>query len=1615
MSLRKPTCCVLIILLVPVGLFATGFRISLENAPAQSTGYTAVSPAIVSSALASLENGAAENVSPAAVLGNLGTFFDYYLSNDPGLNKEAADVIGPNTKKLSDQVAAAPGSLDYLYSNIGAGDTAYTLSSRGGDFYEEKVGQYYSSDLLEAFGAPRSPAGTWAELEPDIALLVPPDQSDTQRINQDVEHVQLDQYIGYSKGLILPESGYGLLEQAFRDVLTSLWSSTGGSMADFSTSYESSIPVVAERAMYTSGQLRGATCMRPSMPSKSHYFAEGYASSVPGQTAESYVLLQNGEDRTANAKLTFYRTSGDPITDTVQVPPHTRYTVSGSKYLTGEFSISVESDVPVGAERSVYIQGRLYGSTCEHGAELSSFRFFTEGYVAPEFETYFTLFNPNSGAVEAEFTFMGSDGSVRTCSETVPPRSRRTLNAGDRVTGEFSTMVRSSGDIAVERVLYATGNPGELIGATCEQGLTVLSRERHFAEGYTMPGEFETFFALGNPGPSPANVGITFFTPDGTEKYCMLMIPPLSRKTVRASEYVTGEFSTRVESDTDVAAERVVYANGESDMGFMGATVDQGVEKPSRAGNFPEGSQRSEIGATTYLTISNPDRNEAARVDITCATGAGNARNHSVTVPPQTRCTVDLGDRNHDQLLQDCYGYVETLFLREMAQQLMAALMYVDVTRIYYKNVIGDEGKGIAAASQWLADYRENFIKPQVEEFKAIVERLACSQINLDEAPGVPGITSWDVIQGFMGRADFIANQLLNPCDYFNPEYGNPQWEAARQAQCAVTYTWITDRGVVPESAKLTLSTRSHKGSSTTDWQQVLATPDCVNPYSGPGGETAVFTNGLIQQHTTDLSGGRIATQWFDKWYWRASNDRAVHTVTPDTNLLLVRFRIPRVDLSDTGQVDFKIDVSGTTFGPSGNYTNESGTASGENCKPKNADYGDFTGKETGNPGTQGPLWYASSALYQRSGGMQAFDQSQLSSDRVIDGKTYHSGSVWSPSVTRSGDSWGTDSGNTKQEVDFSSDDWSQDVWCAKMGWPHKAHTYETTGYLSASFMISLPDYDQYDIPPPGEAVVQYYGNFMGFDSSHANPQCWFSCNYGSSHVSGYIFNKHEGDIRHFDGTQPVPGKITGWFPEVPLNESVAVTTTNAVNAYDHTKLEGRGWDSGKKAEFDFQGARIDFQGYGRPDAWMGDIAGVIGPHRLNEICIPGTHDSGTSPINAGSHVNGETGVDWRELAEKITTVVWAAEAAGLFASLAWGGGFILAVVVGVVAGELTYDIYSRNGLPQVQANWSKAQPGTIGEQLNDGIRYVDLRVVRENDGTYVLSHSMTGEKLADVLNDVVNFSKSQTKEFILLDFNHVYNEGKTDASGFDHGALIKYVKDRIGSNLIPRTGDPNALVLNTLWKSSPRIVMFYCDKGTVDANSDLWHHCASGSFNVSDYQTADNPSQMINPWANTDSADYLKTEWTNFATGQKAALEAARAKGAFFTLQAQLTDQQDNNPPQSNRSVITGSLAWLARHHTGQFITGAILKAVTKAIAGKDMDDVPISLEEMAEESNPAFFDALLKDSTLQQFVKDDLNVIIADFATDPLLPTGVPGDNQSLYEFATDVNMDRYGPGGK
>lgn len=142
---------------------------------------------------------------------------------------------------------------------------------------------------------------------------------------------------------------------------------------------------------------------------------------------------------------------------------------------------------------------------------------------------------------------------------------------------------------------------------------------------------------------------------------------------------------------------------------------------------------------------------------------------------------------------------------------------------------------------------------------------------------------------------------------------------------------------------------------------------------------------------------------------------------------------------------------------------------------------------------------------------------------------------------------------------------------------------------------------------------------------------------------------------------------------------------------------------------------------------WMRDLGADIQDVPLTELTIPGTHDTGTY----GASGNGDISKDHQ-----------------------------------TVACELGF-------LPSDAAcqSWAKAQDRGIIDELNDGIRYFDLRVCGDGDlpsapeppnfvaisGEPVTCHELVSAKLRQILFQTADWAGRHPDEVVILDLNHHY------------------------------------------------------------------------------------------------------------------------------------------------------------------------------------------------------------------------------------------------------------------
>ena len=199
----------------------------------------------------------------------------------------------------------------------------------------------------------------------------------------------------------------------------------------------------------------------------------------------------------------------------------------------------------------------------------------------------------------------------------------------------------------------------------------------------------------------------------------------------------------------------------------------------------------------------------------------------------------------------------------------------------------------------------------------------------------------------------------------------------------------------------------------------------------------------------------------------------------------------------------------------------------------------------------------------------------------------------------------------------------------------------------------------------------------------------------------------------------------------------------------------------------------------------MEDLSGVIGDRPITELRVPGTHDAGTFSIPP--------------------TEATIADAQG---------------DVGVAQLE---------GLPQAFVIGTQiTQSRTFTEQFNDGIRYLDVRVVCDPDGLFIV-HTFRGAPVTDALDEIAAWTETHPQEVVFLDVQKNYGCGAqtyTGVSGVQivgNELLTQMVSDAFGSRLAKRPPSANSpTTLNSLVASGINVVPFLIDTSYAET-SELW------------------------------------------------------------------------------------------------------------------------------------------------------------------------------------------------
>jgi hypothetical protein len=221
-----------------------------------------------------------------------------------------------------------------------------------------------------------------------------------------------------------------------------------------STEVKSNVPVVAERAMFGNNSTWAHDSIGVTGASTLWYLAEG----CTAPNFETWVLVQNPGDQTANVSLTYMTPSGALAGPTESVAPKSRKTFEVAKNVPDAWEVStrITSDQPVVVERSLYGNNRTWATDSIGVTTPSSTWYLPEGCTLPWLETWVLLQNPNDKETQFKITYNTANGAVAGPAETLPPNSRMTYNPAHTVnnSADVSAMIESDNPIVVERAMY---------------------------------------------------------------------------------------------------------------------------------------------------------------------------------------------------------------------------------------------------------------------------------------------------------------------------------------------------------------------------------------------------------------------------------------------------------------------------------------------------------------------------------------------------------------------------------------------------------------------------------------------------------------------------------------------------------------------------------------------------------------------------------------------------------------------------------------------------------------------------------------------------------------------------------------------------------------------------------------------------------------------------------------------------------------------------------------------------------------------------------------------------------------------------------------------------------
>eukprot|EP01080_Neovahlkampfia_damariscottae_P008576 gene8576-401_t len=135
--------------------------------------------------------------------------------------------------------------------------------------------------------------------------------------------------------------------------------------------------------------------------------------------------------------------------------------------------------------------------------------------------------------------------------------------------------------------------------------------------------------------------------------------------------------------------------------------------------------------------------------------------------------------------------------------------------------------------------------------------------------------------------------------------------------------------------------------------------------------------------------------------------------------------------------------------------------------------------------------------------------------------------------------------------------------------------------------------------------------------------------------------------------------------------------------------------------------------------------------------------------------------------------------------------------------------------------NYAICQNRTIYEQLKDGIRYLDFRVVKnKKEELGSICHSLDGDSFVSMLDQISKFIKEFPKEVIFIDIKKVYGYNEKELENWIN-LFEQYCIKTFGESICPLNFTTSTSI-GDLWKNNFQLIFFLPFQTKLFWNFDL-------------------------------------------------------------------------------------------------------------------------------------------------------------------------------------------------